>query len=390
MPTLNRLKEIKDLRTVWPNEAQDFTPWLSLDENIALLSEAVGIDIIVSETESSVGRFNVDIFASESGTDRKIIIENQLDTTNHDHLGKLITYASGKSANVIIWMVKQARDEHRAAIEWLNNHTDGNISFYLCEIKLFQIGASEPAVKFEVIEKPLALPMPQATIHKNYYIEILDFLKLYGGSPYMDPMSATDQPQKTKLMMLKEKAREVSRMMFEICSEFAAQFNLTLNNTVKRWLNVRGTSIRDYFWGQLKRQDSNSPISLSIFAEKNHYRIALELDVKKASDSDYQAFNRYLLRPIDTTRLKFFGKPTSSADASEILLDLTKEEVINRLKASNNIEDRVQLSYFIYRNDNATNSDKTDSMFYQEFSDGLSLLLPYYNYVIDSYCSENG
>ena len=122
--------------------------------NIALLADAVGLDITVDETESSVGDFNVDIFASETGTDRKIIIENQLEDTNHDHLGKLITYASGKSADVIIWVVKHAREEHKAAIEWLNNHTDEKIGFFLCEIKLYRIGTSEPAVKFEVIEKP--------------------------------------------------------------------------------------------------------------------------------------------------------------------------------------------------------------------------------------------
>ena len=154
MVNLSRLEEIKDLRTVWPHEALDFTPWLSQDDNIALLADAVGLDITVEETESSVGDFNVDIFASETGTERKIIIENQLEDTNHDHLGKLITYASGKSAEVIIWVVKHAREEHKAAIEWLNNHTDDKIGFFLCEIKLYRIGTSDPAVKFEVIEKP--------------------------------------------------------------------------------------------------------------------------------------------------------------------------------------------------------------------------------------------
>lgn len=154
MVNLSKLVEIKDLRTVWPHEALDFTPWLSQDDNIALLADAVGLDIIIDETESSVGDFNVDIFASEAGTERKIIIENQLEDTNHDHLGKLITYASGKSADVIIWVVKHAREEHRAAIEWLNNHTDEKIGFFLCEIKLYRIGNSEPAVKFEVIEQP--------------------------------------------------------------------------------------------------------------------------------------------------------------------------------------------------------------------------------------------
>ena len=79
---------------------------------------------------------------------------HQLEETNHDHLGKLITYASGKSADLIIWLVKHARAEHKAAIEWLNNHTDEKIGFFLCEIKLYQIGDSEPAVKFEVVEKP--------------------------------------------------------------------------------------------------------------------------------------------------------------------------------------------------------------------------------------------
>lgn len=154
MVTMGKLEEISDLRTVWPHEALDFTPWLSQDENITLLGDAVGLDITVEETESAVGDFNVDIFASETGTDRKIIIENQLEDTDHDHLGKLITYASGKSADVIIWIVKRARDEHKAAIEWLNNHTDDKIGFFLCEIKLYRIGSSAPAVKFEVVEKP--------------------------------------------------------------------------------------------------------------------------------------------------------------------------------------------------------------------------------------------
>lgn len=154
MKTLGILEEVKDLRIVWPHEALDFTPWLSQDDNIDILADAVGLEITVDETESSVGDFNVDIFASETGTDRKIIIENQLEDTNHDHLGKLITYASGKSADVIIWVVKRAREEHKAAIEWLNNHTDDKIGFFLCEIKLYKIGNSEPAVKFEVIEKP--------------------------------------------------------------------------------------------------------------------------------------------------------------------------------------------------------------------------------------------
>ena len=154
MMKLNKLEEIRDLRKIWPKEALDFTPWLASDDNIALLSDAVGIDISVNGTETPVGGYRADIYAYETGTDRKIIIENQLEDTNHEHLGKLITYASGKSADIVIWVVKRAREEHRSAIEWLNAHTDKGVNFFLCEIKLYKIGQSEPAVKFEVIEQP--------------------------------------------------------------------------------------------------------------------------------------------------------------------------------------------------------------------------------------------
>lgn len=150
---LGTLKEIKELRRVWPHEALDFTHWLADEENMTLLADAVGLEITIDETESSVGDFNVDIYASETDTGRKIIIENQLEDTNHDHLGKLITYASGKDAEIIIWVVKKAREEHRSAVEWLNNHTDDKIAFFLVEIKLYQIGDSEIAVKFEAVEK---------------------------------------------------------------------------------------------------------------------------------------------------------------------------------------------------------------------------------------------
>ncbi len=152
MTKLGKLKEITDLRSIWPHEALNFTPWIA--ENIDILADAVGLEITVDETESSVGDFNVDIYASETGTDRKIIIENQLEDTDHDHLGKLITYASGKDADVVIWVVKHAREEHKSAIEWLNNHTDDKIGFFLCEIKLFQIGDSEIAPSFTVVERP--------------------------------------------------------------------------------------------------------------------------------------------------------------------------------------------------------------------------------------------
>ena len=150
---LSKLTKI-ELRDVWPHEALDFTKWLALEENLDALSDEIGINIKLIRTEASVGRFNVDILAEEENTGHKIIIENQLEDTDHDHLGKIITYASGHDARIIIWVVRDAREEHRQAIEWLNNHTDEEIGFFLIKIELYQIDDSSPAPKFEIISKP--------------------------------------------------------------------------------------------------------------------------------------------------------------------------------------------------------------------------------------------
>ena len=154
--TKYNLGEIKrvELRDVWPHEAHDFTKWLSEEPNLALLGSEIGIELELIETESSVGSFNVDIYAQESGTGRKVVIENQLEDTNHDHLGKVITYAAGKGAEVVVWVVASARDEHRQAIEWLNQHTDSDFGFFLVEVELWAIGDSLPAPRFNVVEQP--------------------------------------------------------------------------------------------------------------------------------------------------------------------------------------------------------------------------------------------
>ena len=186
---LGKLEQISDLRSIWKHEAKDFTPWLAKEENLAILSEAVGIDIVLDEQESSVGDFSVDLFATEDGTTRRIIIENQLEDTNHDHLGKLITYASGKGAEVIVWVVKRARDEHRQAIEWLNQHTDSNIGFFLLEIELWQIGDSEKAPRFNIVEKPNDWTKTMKSIDG---LSDTDLLKLEFWTGFNDAMSNND------------------------------------------------------------------------------------------------------------------------------------------------------------------------------------------------------
>lgn len=100
---LGNLQRVRDLRSVWKNEAYDFTKWLAKEENLAILSNEIGIEMELIDTEVSTGSFSVDILAVESGSDNKIVIENQLEKTDHDQLGKIITYASGHDAKTIIW-----------------------------------------------------------------------------------------------------------------------------------------------------------------------------------------------------------------------------------------------------------------------------------------------
>jgi hypothetical protein len=151
--SLSKLNKV-DLREVWEHEAIDFTKWLADPENLSALSQEIGIEIKLIQTEASVGRFNVDVLAEEESSDRKIIIENQLEDTNHDHLGKIITYASGYDAEIVIWIAKDVRDEHKRAIDWLNEHTDEKINFFLIKIELWQIEDSKPAPKFDIIVSP--------------------------------------------------------------------------------------------------------------------------------------------------------------------------------------------------------------------------------------------
>ena len=142
---LGKITREHDLRTVWSNEAQAFTPWLA--EHLDVLGDALGITIELEERESSVGAFSLDILARDQDSGEAVVIENQIEQSDHEHLGKLITYASGKDAKYIVWIVKDAREEHRAAIEWLNKTSDDTIGFFnslFCRVILLE-NTNKPA-----------------------------------------------------------------------------------------------------------------------------------------------------------------------------------------------------------------------------------------------------
>jgi len=127
------------LRDYWPNEASDFTPWLAAEENIAELSRTIGIDLVVEESEARVGPFRADILCRDEADDRYVLIENQLEPTDHRHLGQLLTYAAGLNAATIIWLAREFSDEHREALDWLNHITGGDFNFFGIQIELWSI-----------------------------------------------------------------------------------------------------------------------------------------------------------------------------------------------------------------------------------------------------------
>lgn len=153
MALLGKLERV-ELRDVWQHEAHHFTPWLAEVGNLAVLGQEIGLDLELVGLEVSVGPYAADIVCKDSLSGSHVLIENQLERTDHNHLGQILTYAAGLEARTIVWVAARFTDEHRAAIDWLNEITHEEWQFFALEIELWRIGTSEPAPKFNVICRP--------------------------------------------------------------------------------------------------------------------------------------------------------------------------------------------------------------------------------------------
>lgn len=158
MPNLSSLQRV-DLREVWPHEANDFTPWL--EDNIDTLGDVLGLDLEVEAREASVGPFSLDLLARDLGSNRRVVIENQLDATDHGHLGKLLTYAAGFDASVVVWLVREFRPEHRATLDWLNHRTGEDTAFFGVVVEAWKITLP--------IQHPILSRLPCPTTGRNRY-----------------------------------------------------------------------------------------------------------------------------------------------------------------------------------------------------------------------------
>lgn len=141
-----------DIRKVWPREASDFTPWLA--ENASRLGEVLGMDLVHEHTEAKVGRYSADLVFREESSSRLVVVENMFGATDHDHLGKLITYAAGLEAGYAVLLAPELRDEHRSALFWLNSISTEDFGFFGIVLEAWRIGDSNPAPRLRVEVKP--------------------------------------------------------------------------------------------------------------------------------------------------------------------------------------------------------------------------------------------
>lgn len=151
IPELGNLEQV-DLRQAWPHEARSFTPWLS--ENIEMLSSVIGIPLELEGQEVAVEQFSADILARNPRDDSRVLIENQLEQSDHGHIGQIMTYLAGLDVNTVIWIAAGFREPHLSAIRWLNDHTIEPFAFFAIKLSIVRIADSPMAPVFEVVVKP--------------------------------------------------------------------------------------------------------------------------------------------------------------------------------------------------------------------------------------------
>lgn len=270
---LGTLKTVS-LRSVWGHEALHFTKWLARDENIAILAEELDINIENIKPEESAGRYSVDILADEVSSKKKVIIENQLESTDHKHLGQILTYASAHDASIIIWIVKDYTEEHKQAIDWFNRHMPEQISFFLVQIELWQIGNSEPAPKFNIISQP-----------NNWAKTLKNAATAEKGSP-------------SELKLLQQK-------FWQSLKEY-------VNNLEGKSSINYGRTPRPQHWYDISFGTSKANISLTFNSKQN--QIGCELYIKKDADL-YQAIERDkdLIEKALGSDIQFMDLPESAA-----------------------------------------------------------------------------
>ena len=236
-PTLGKIRPV-GVREVWPHEAEDFTPWLA--QNLSELGKALRMDLELVHQEEQVGDFSLDIRAREVNQDCVVAIENQLEWTDHSHLGQLLTYAAGVDARIVVWLASEFREEHRAAIDWLNNWTSEEVQFYGVEVHVIKIGDSLPAPQF----RPVAFPngwsrrtrtvsrttSPENQRYRDFFQPLVDDLRREGFTDQAYAKASRDQSFSSEIPGIQYVA--------ELAARKEAWVYLFIHNTEDKKLNL--------------------------------------------------------------------------------------------------------------------------------------------------------
>lgn len=292
----------RDPREYWYNEAAEFTPWLA--ENIQLLGDAIGMDLEVQSQEQSVGPFRADILCRETATDHLVLIENQIEQTDHIHLGQLLTYAAGLDAATVVWVAKRFRNEHRAALDWLNEITGVEFSFFGLEIELWQIGDSALAPKFNTVSKPndwIKPPPPPGgltettqlqldfwTAFRDFVLEQSTILKPQKPLPQGYAVFSIGKTYFALIALINIKARRVESYL---------QISGPNSKTFYRGLETKRAEIDSEYHGTLEWCENPEILQSHIRSE--------HLDCDPADMSDWGRQHRYLLDRLEGMHTAF-------------------------------------------------------------------------------------
>ncbi len=305
---LGRLEPV-DLRDIWVDgEAASFTPWLARPENLAVLGEALSIDLELEAQERSVGPFRADILCKDVDTDRWVLIENQLERTDHSHLGQLLTYASGLEAATIVWIAKQFTEEHRSTLDWLNKITDESFRFFGLEVELWRIGNSPAAPKFNVVSKPneWSQSVAQAAraaersdtrvMQQEYWTALNTVLDTAGG-----PIAGNRKPQFQSWM-----SYAIGRAGFNLGAVMSVQ-----KQRIRAELYITGDRAKAFF-GLLENQKAEIekqlgyPLEWQELPEAEACRIACYLnDVDPADQADWPRQHEWLAKRLNEMHVVF-------------------------------------------------------------------------------------
>ena len=310
---VGRLERV-DLRTVWTTEAGDFTPWLALPENLEVLAETLGVDLELEAKEKAVGPFRADIICKEIGTNAWVLVENQLERTDHIHLGQLLTYAAGLQAVTIVWVAAHFTDEHRATLDWLNKITDESFRFFGLEVELWRIGDSPAAPKFNVVSKPndwsLSVAQAARVIDDAELTETRIKQKAYWTALNLVLNTASESVAGNR----KPPTRQWSEFPIGRTGFNLAAVMIRTKNQIRAELYLRGDNAKAFF-GLLKQQkdpieqELNYPLEWEELPAGQDCRIASYLNgVNPEEESDWPRQHEWLAKRLNDMHGVFFRR----------------------------------------------------------------------------------